>query len=107
MTVQGGVNSRSIPKLVEFTSEKGIPTFSQSGSEEVRFGFLVSEGMLALVTVEFGVRGVVFVELLRSFVGALVEFVDVLASRLPFENVLLDQVFFTGHTFLRRGIVPT
>ena len=42
MTVQGGVNARSIPKLVEFTSAKGIPTFSQSGSEEVRFGFLVS-----------------------------------------------------------------
>jgi ABC-type uncharacterized transport system substrate-binding protein len=42
VTVQGGVNARSIPELVRFTSERGIPTFSQSGSEEVRFGFLVS-----------------------------------------------------------------
>jgi ABC-type uncharacterized transport system substrate-binding protein len=42
VTVQGGVNMRSIPELAEFTWERGIPTFSQSGSEEVRLGFLVS-----------------------------------------------------------------
>jgi len=42
VTVQGGVNMRSIPALAEFTWERGIPTFSQSGSEEVRLGFLVS-----------------------------------------------------------------
>lgn len=42
VTVQGGVNARSIPELARLTSERGIPTFSQSGSEEVRLGFLVS-----------------------------------------------------------------
>lgn len=42
VTPQRGVNRRSIPGLVRLTHDKGIPTFSQSGSEEVRLGFLVS-----------------------------------------------------------------
>ena len=42
VTLQGGVNSRSIPKLVNIANEKKIPTFSQSGSEEVKNGFFVS-----------------------------------------------------------------
>ena len=42
VTVQGGVSSRSIPKLVSIVNEKKIPTFSQSGSEEVKNGFFVS-----------------------------------------------------------------
>lgn len=42
VTVQGGVNSRSIPRLVNIANEKKIPTFSQSGSEEVKSGFFVS-----------------------------------------------------------------
>lgn len=42
VTVQGGVNARSIPTLTSIANEKKVPTFSQSGSEEVRNGFLVS-----------------------------------------------------------------
>ena len=42
VTVQGGVNYRSIPELVEITNSNKVPTFSQSGSEEVKFGFLAS-----------------------------------------------------------------
>ncbi|WP_373501356.1 ABC transporter substrate-binding protein [Desulfococcus sp.] len=42
VTVQGGVNGRSIPKLVQIANGKKIPTFSQSGSEEVKEGFFVS-----------------------------------------------------------------
>jgi ABC-type uncharacterized transport system substrate-binding protein len=42
VTVQGGVNKRSIPKLVKIANEHRIPTFSQSGSEEVKNGFFVS-----------------------------------------------------------------
>jgi ABC-type uncharacterized transport system substrate-binding protein len=42
VTVQGGVSYRSIPKLVEITNSHQIPTFSQSGSEEVKYGFLAS-----------------------------------------------------------------
>ena len=42
VTQQGGVNRRSIPALVEIVNENHIPTFSQSGSEEVKYGFLVS-----------------------------------------------------------------
>ena len=42
VTVQGGVNQNSIPKLVEISNKYHIPTFSQSGSVEVGYGFLLS-----------------------------------------------------------------
>ena len=42
VTQQGGVNSRSIPSLVRIANEHNIPTFSQSGAEEVSYGFLAS-----------------------------------------------------------------
>ena len=42
VTQQGGVSRRSIPALVEIVNANHIPTFSQSGSEEVKYGFLVS-----------------------------------------------------------------
>ena len=33
---------RSIPELVKAANDFRVPTFSQSGSEEVKYGFLVS-----------------------------------------------------------------
>ncbi len=42
VTQQGGVNSRSIPTLVEIANRYKIPTFSQSGAREVRYGILAS-----------------------------------------------------------------
>ena len=42
VTVQGGVNYRSIPELANIANSYQIPTFSQSGSEEVKYGFLAS-----------------------------------------------------------------
>ena len=42
VTLQNGVNSNSIPELVKIVNSKRIPTFSQSGSHEVRWGFLMS-----------------------------------------------------------------
>jgi ABC-type uncharacterized transport system substrate-binding protein len=42
VTQQGGVTRRSIPTLVRIANRRRIPTFSQSGSEEVKFGFLAS-----------------------------------------------------------------
>jgi ABC-type uncharacterized transport system substrate-binding protein len=42
VTQQGGINSRSIPELVKIANQNHIPTFSQSGSEEVKYGFLTS-----------------------------------------------------------------
>jgi hypothetical protein len=42
VTQQGGVSRRSIPTLVEIANRHRIPTFSQAGSEEVRYGFLAS-----------------------------------------------------------------
>lgn len=42
VTQQGGINYRSIPELVEIANANQIPTFSQSGSEEVKYGFLAS-----------------------------------------------------------------
>ena len=42
VTVQGGVSYRNIPDLVEIAIANKIPTFSQSGSEEVKYGFLAS-----------------------------------------------------------------
>ncbi len=42
VTQQGGVNSRSIPILVEIANENKIPTFSQSGAGEVSYGVLAS-----------------------------------------------------------------
>jgi ABC-type uncharacterized transport system substrate-binding protein len=42
VTVHGGVSARSIPEIVEIANSHHIPTFSQSGSEEVRWGILAS-----------------------------------------------------------------
>jgi ABC-type uncharacterized transport system substrate-binding protein len=42
VTMQGGVNDRSIPDLVAIANEHRIPTFSQAGSKEVESGFLLS-----------------------------------------------------------------
>jgi ABC-type uncharacterized transport system substrate-binding protein len=42
VTQQGGVNQHSLPQLVKITSDNHIPTFSQAGSEEVKYGFLAS-----------------------------------------------------------------
>ena len=42
VTIQGGVNTDSIPNLVEIANRNSIPTFSQLGSKEVQQGFLFS-----------------------------------------------------------------
>ena len=42
VTQQGGVNSRSVPFLVEIANKNKIPTFSQSGAGEVSYGVLAS-----------------------------------------------------------------
>jgi len=42
VTNQGGINRNSIPDLVDVAISEKIPTFSQSGSDEVRYGFLFS-----------------------------------------------------------------
>jgi ABC-type uncharacterized transport system substrate-binding protein len=42
VTVHGGVSARSIPKMVEIANSQRIPTFSQSGSVEVKWGILAS-----------------------------------------------------------------
>jgi ABC-type uncharacterized transport system substrate-binding protein len=42
ITLQNGVNANSIPELAEIANSNGIPTFSQSGSHEVEWGFLMS-----------------------------------------------------------------
>lgn len=42
VTLHLGVNSESIPELVEIANASRIPTFSQSGSNEVKTGFLLS-----------------------------------------------------------------
>ena len=42
VTIQGGVNAESIPKLVRIANKNRIPTFSQLGSKEVQQGILFS-----------------------------------------------------------------
>lgn len=42
VTVHGGVSARTIPQIVEIANRHRLPTFSQSGSEEVKQGILVS-----------------------------------------------------------------
>ena len=42
VTTQGGVNSTSMPELVEIANNNNIPTFSQSGAKEVEQGILLS-----------------------------------------------------------------
>ena len=42
VTIQGGVNPESIPRLVEIANKNRIPTFSQLGAKEVQQGFLFS-----------------------------------------------------------------
>lgn len=42
VTLQGGVNADTLPKLVGIANEHRIPTFSQAGSNEVRSGLLLS-----------------------------------------------------------------
>ena len=41
-TVQNGISSSSIPQLVEIANSHSLPAFSQSGSHEVKWGFLMS-----------------------------------------------------------------
>jgi len=41
-TLQMGINKKSVPNLVEIVNSHKIPTFSQSGSDEVKYGFLMS-----------------------------------------------------------------
>jgi ABC-type uncharacterized transport system substrate-binding protein len=43
VTLQGGVNVETIPKIVEIANSQKIPTFSQSGSDEVKQGILLSQ----------------------------------------------------------------
>lgn len=42
VTQQSGVRLESIPDLVKIANQYRIPTFSQAGSEEVKYGFLTS-----------------------------------------------------------------
>ncbi|SLM30596.1 ABC-type uncharacterized transport system, periplasmic component [Desulfamplus magnetovallimortis] len=42
VTLHMGVNNNTLPELVEIANKSGIPTFSQSGSEEVKYGLLMS-----------------------------------------------------------------
>ncbi|MCP5150207.1 MAG: ABC transporter substrate-binding protein [Ectothiorhodospiraceae bacterium] len=42
VTQQGGVNPETIPQLVGMANEHRVPTFSQLGSKEVQYGFLLS-----------------------------------------------------------------
>lgn len=42
VTSQGGINANSIPQLVEITNHERVPTFSQTGAEEVKYGFMLS-----------------------------------------------------------------
>jgi ABC-type uncharacterized transport system substrate-binding protein len=42
VTFHGGVSPRSIPELVKIANSYRIPTFSQEGSQEVKYGFLMS-----------------------------------------------------------------
>ena len=42
VTQQGGINSNSVPLLVEIANKNKIPTFSQSGAREVSYGMLAS-----------------------------------------------------------------
>ncbi len=42
VVAQSGVNANTMPHLVDIANEYRLPTFSQQGSEEVRYGFLLS-----------------------------------------------------------------
>ena len=42
VTAQGGVNAETIPLMVRIANDYGVPTFSQVGSREVKYGFLLS-----------------------------------------------------------------
>ena len=42
VTEHGGVNARTLPTLASIANKAKIPTFSQSGSHEVKKGFLLS-----------------------------------------------------------------
>jgi ABC-type uncharacterized transport system substrate-binding protein len=42
VSTQGGVNARTIPKLVKTANRFDIPTFAQDGEKQVGYGFLLS-----------------------------------------------------------------
>ncbi len=52
VTVQGGVNTATIPQLVAIANQYGIPTFSQNGEQEVRYGYLLSLSRRTGITAE-------------------------------------------------------
>jgi len=65
-TLQNGINTNTIPELVKIANSYRIPTFSQSGSDEVRYGFLMS-----ISTASFKYVGVFYAETIaKIFNGA-------------------------------------
>ena len=42
VTLHMGINTHTLPTLVETANQAGIPTFSQAGSQEVKYGLLMS-----------------------------------------------------------------
>ena len=42
LTMQSGVNTRTVPRLVEIANAHNVPTFSQHGADEVARGVLLS-----------------------------------------------------------------
>ena len=42
VTSQKGINKETIPRLVDIAINNKVPTFSQAGSEEVKYGFMLS-----------------------------------------------------------------
>jgi len=42
VSTQGGVNAQTTPELVRIANRNSVPTFSQNGEQEVRYGYMLS-----------------------------------------------------------------
>lgn len=72
VTLQGGINSKTIPELVKIANSNRIPTFSQSGGQEVSYGFLLS-----ISNVQFKYVGLYHAETMaKVFNGAMPRQID-------------------------------
>lgn len=66
VTIQSGINKNTIPDLVAIAHKYRIPTFSQAGTEQVKYGFLMS-----VARVGFRANGVFHAETIaKVFNGA-------------------------------------
>ncbi|MCP4104279.1 MAG: ABC transporter substrate-binding protein [Desulfobacteraceae bacterium] len=93
VTAQSGVNKKSVPELAKIANSYKIPTFSQAGSKEVKYGFLMS-----IAKAGFKANGVFHAETLaKTFNGAKPRQLEQIFESPPKLAINLETVKIIGY----------